>query len=58
MSALYITLPIAIFIALGFLIFFMWSVKNRDYEDTEMPKYKMLMDDKDDIDTTFKNNKK
>ncbi|MDH5719812.1 MAG: cbb3-type cytochrome oxidase assembly protein CcoS [Spirochaetia bacterium] len=58
MSALYITVPIAIVIALGFLFLFMWSVRNRDYEDPEMPKYKMLFNEKDDVDTSITKNKK
>ena len=54
MTALYITVPIAIIVALGFLFFFFWSVKNRDYEDPEMPKYKMIFEENDDVDTTVK----
>lgn len=49
MSGLLIMLPLAVLLALVFLIFFFWSAKNGDYEDPEMPKYKMLMDDDDDV---------
>lgn len=48
-----ITLPIAVVIALIFLGFFIWSVRRKMYDDPEMPKYKMLMDDKDDVDTSI-----
>lgn len=53
MSGLLIMLPIALVIAAGFLIFFLWSVKNGDYEDPEMPAHRMLLDDQDDIDTSI-----
>ena len=43
-------LPLAVGIALCFLGFFLWSVRNGDYEDTEMQKYRMLYDDADDTD--------
>lgn len=41
MPGLMLMLPIAVGIALLFLGFFLWSVKNGDYEDPEMPGYKM-----------------
>ncbi len=44
MPGLLLMLPIAIGIALLFLGFFLWSVKNGDYEDPEMPAYKMTFD--------------
>jgi len=58
MSALYITVPVAILVAIGFLFLFIWSVRNRDYEDPEMPKYKMVFDEKDDVDTSIQKKKK
>jgi cbb3-type cytochrome oxidase maturation protein len=50
MPGLMIMLPLAVGIALCFLVFFLWSVRNGDYEDTEMQKYRMLYDDADDTD--------
>lgn len=50
MPGLTIMLPLAILIALTFLGFFLWSVRNGDYEDTEMQKYRLLMNDEDDAD--------
>lgn len=44
MPGLLLMLPIAVGIALVFLGFFLWSVKNGDYEDPEMPAYKMSYD--------------
>jgi cbb3-type cytochrome oxidase maturation protein len=44
MPGLLFMLPIAIGIALIFLGFFLWSVRNGDYEDMEMPAYKMTFD--------------
>jgi len=50
MPGLLITLPIATLIALAFLAFFLWSVRNGDYEDSEMIKYRMIHDESDDAD--------
>lgn len=57
MPGLLILLPIAVFIALGFLVFFLWSVRNGDFEDPEMPRHKMLLDDEDDVDHEFGSDK-
>lgn len=48
-----IMLPIALIIAAGFLVFFLWSVKNGDFEDPEMPAHRMILDDNDDADTSI-----
>ncbi|MCB1147432.1 MAG: cbb3-type cytochrome oxidase assembly protein CcoS [Leptospiraceae bacterium] len=53
MSGLMIMLPIALIIAAGFLVFFLWSVKNGDFEDPEMPAHRMILDDNDDADTSI-----
>ena len=42
-------IPIAIGIAVLFLIFFFWSVDNGDFRDTERIKYTMIFDDDDDV---------
>lgn len=46
-------LPLAVLIALGFLILFFWSVKNGDYNDPEMPGHRMVLDEQDDVDTSI-----
>lgn len=53
MDGITITLPIAVALAVGFLIFFLWSVKNGEYEDPEMPAHKMLLDDDQDVDRSM-----
>ncbi|AYV54540.1 cbb3-type cytochrome oxidase assembly protein CcoS [Leptospira kmetyi] len=45
MNALYLTIPMAMLIALGALVVFFWSLKTGQYEDIEGPKYRMLFDD-------------
>lgn len=54
MAGLLITLPIAVIIALVFLGFFLWSVRNEDHEDSEMIKYRMLMDEQDQADKSIR----
>ncbi len=46
-------LPFTVLLALGFLVFFFWSVKNRDYDDPEMTAVKMVMDDDNDVDRSM-----
>ncbi|AOP34293.1 cytochrome C oxidase Cbb3 [Leptospira tipperaryensis] len=48
MNALYLTIPLAMLIALGALVVFFWSLKSGQYEDIEGPKYRMLFDDDDE----------
>jgi cbb3-type cytochrome oxidase maturation protein len=45
MPGLYLTLPISIIIALVFLGFFIWSVRNGDYEDSETAAERILFDE-------------
>ncbi|TGK37429.1 cbb3-type cytochrome oxidase assembly protein CcoS [Leptospira gomenensis] len=54
MNALYLTIPIAMAIALGALAVFFWSLKSGQFEDIEGPKYRMLFDDEEE---TFLKNK-
>ncbi len=53
MPGLEIMLPIAVGIALCFLGFFLWSVRNGEYDDAEMTAHRILFDEKDDIDRQF-----
>ena len=45
MSAIYILISVSFIVALGFLIAFIWSVKNGQYDDDYSPGVRMLMDD-------------
>jgi cbb3-type cytochrome oxidase maturation protein len=54
MPGLLITLPLATLLALGFLAFFLWSVRNGDYEDPEMIKYRVLHDDDEEADRSVR----
>lgn len=45
MSALFILIGASIFTALGFLIAFIWSVKNGQFDDDYTPSVRMLFDD-------------
>tara|TARA_R110002124_G_scaffold193224_1_gene360468 strand:- start:918 stop:1088 length:171 start_codon:yes stop_codon:yes gene_type:complete len=45
MSAIYILIIISFLVALGFLIAFLWSIKNGQYDDDYSPSVRMLMDD-------------
>ncbi|AVQ13595.1 Cytochrome oxidase maturation protein, cbb3-type [Leptospira santarosai] len=47
MNALYLTIPMAMLMALGALLAFLWSLKSGQYEDIEGPKYRMLFDDEE-----------
>lgn len=46
MSVLLILLIISIFIAAGFLVAFLWSVNDGQFEDMEMPQHKILFKNK------------
>ena len=45
MEILFITLPLALILALIFIGVFIYSVKSGQYEDLETPSYKLLLDD-------------
>jgi cbb3-type cytochrome oxidase maturation protein len=46
MSVLILLIAFSIFIAGGFLIAFIWSVKKGQYDDDYTPSVRMLFDDK------------
>lgn len=46
MSAIFVLIGFSILVAAGFLIAFIWSVKNGQYEDDYTPSVRMLFDDK------------
>lgn len=45
MSVLILLIACSIFIAGGFLVAFIWSVKNGQYDDDYTPSVRMLFDD-------------
>ncbi len=44
MSAIYIMVGASLLLAIGFLIAFIWSVRNNQYEDDYTPSVRMLFD--------------
>lgn len=49
MSAIFILIGASLFVALGFLVAFLWAVKHGQFEDKHTPSIRMLFDDKDSI---------
>jgi cbb3-type cytochrome oxidase maturation protein len=45
MSAIYLLLPLSLLVATGFLAAFIWAVRTGQYEDTETPAMRVLMDE-------------
>jgi cbb3-type cytochrome oxidase maturation protein len=45
MSVIFFLIILGIFVAGGFLIGFIWAVKNGQYDDIESPAIRMLFDD-------------
>ncbi|MBI2281811.1 MAG: cbb3-type cytochrome oxidase assembly protein CcoS [Bacteroidetes bacterium] len=45
MSVLFILIIVSLVVAAGFLVAFIWSVKNGQYEDGYTPSVRMLFDD-------------
>ncbi|MDQ7064933.1 MAG: cbb3-type cytochrome oxidase assembly protein CcoS [candidate division KSB1 bacterium] len=46
MSVIYVLIIVSLFVAIGFLIAFIWAVKSGQFEDTYTPSVRILMDDK------------
>ena len=46
MSALFVLIGVSLFVAVGFLIAFIWSVKSGQYEDDYTPSIRILFEDK------------
>ena len=45
MSIIILLLPLALFLALTFVIAFIWATGRGQYDDLETPAHKMLLDD-------------
>ena len=54
MFALYILIVVSFIVAIGFLITFLWSVKNNQFEDDYTPSVRILFED--EITKTDKSN--
>ncbi len=48
MTILYVIIPIAIILVSFFVLFFLWAVKEEQFDDLETPAHKMLIDDWND----------
>ncbi len=57
MYAIFVLIIISLTVAIGFLITFVWAVKNNQYEDDYTPSVRMLFDDKVDSKKQAKNKK-
>ncbi len=58
MSVLIVLIVVSITVALGFLIAFIWSVKNGQYEDDYTPSIRMLFDNVTPKDSSLTNESK
>jgi len=45
MSAVFILIGASLFVALGFLVAFLWAVKHGQFEDKHTPPIRMLFED-------------
>lgn len=48
MNILLFTLAVSIFLAISFLIAFIWATKKGQYDDLVTPSYRMLIDEDDE----------
>ena len=55
MGVIYILIIASLVVALGFLIAFIWSVKNGQYDDDYTPSVRMLFDDENIEKNNIKN---
>ena len=45
MDILYLLIPLAILLALGMILVFVWSIRSGQFDDLEGPAHRILMDD-------------
>lgn len=45
MSAIFVLIVVSLIVAIGFLVAFLWAVKDNQYEDDYTPSVRMLFDD-------------
>jgi cbb3-type cytochrome oxidase maturation protein len=58
MGIIVLLISISLCIAIGFLISFLWSMKNGQYDDTYSPSVRMLFDEKRDRTVNIDKNEK
>jgi cbb3-type cytochrome oxidase maturation protein len=51
MYAIFVLIIISLIVAIGFLVTFVWAVKNNQYEDDYTPSVRILFDDEVKKDT-------
>lgn len=54
MSVIFLLIIFSLLLAIGFLIAFIWSVKNGQYEDDFTPSVRILFEDETDSETSQK----
>lgn len=52
-----ILIPLALLLGGLFVAAFIWSARNGQYDDLETPKFRILLDDKNETGTSRKENK-
>lgn len=45
MNIIFVLLPVSLLLGLFFLIAYIWSVRNRQYDDTQTPAFRILIDE-------------
>ena len=45
MNIIYLLLPLALLLALVFVIFFLWATRHHQFDDLETPAHRILLDD-------------
>ena len=48
MSVVFLLIIISLFVAIGFLIAFIWAVRSKQYEDDFSPSVRILFDDEEE----------
>jgi cbb3-type cytochrome oxidase maturation protein len=46
MTVIFLLIPLSILIATGFLLAFIWAVRSGQYEDTQTPAMRLLLEEK------------
>lgn len=48
MEIIYLLVPLAVLIAIGIVVVFLWAVKSGQFDDLEGPAHRILMDEAED----------
>ncbi|HGY54161.1 MAG TPA: cbb3-type cytochrome oxidase assembly protein CcoS [Caldithrix abyssi] len=57
MSVIVILISASLFVAIGFLVAFIWAIKSGQFDDKYTPSIRMLLDEKKDKEEGASNNK-